>query len=486
MSQPMLGLDTPEDAPPIANDVDSPPPSGRRRLTYTGDFSLKQMESLTKVLDTIAPAAGDRNALRKAIAAAYPKIAAGAKREGNVLLSLIAHGLVNSDTLQPTDLANDLLALPNETERRNQFAKYMIEERMGIDVLQVVHDLRLRGEKASKATIDTELRRRGFDLPGDTTYHLFMLGWMAASGVCAYDKKLQTWTVNNDRLHELVGISFEEVDQFASLTQPQRLFLRTLQQIAQVEGTAPIQATRVRKEAVARYGIEFKGVMRDQVINPLERDGWLASSDMQSKGKSGKIAATSKLRQLDIDVTQSLSTGLIPAELRQRLNTPLATVYQLLNSGTKNEQGIALELLALRLAYDIGLAPMGFRERSADTGYAEVDLVAEGTNLLFSRWLFQCKATRGTVPLHDLAKEIGMATLLHAHVVVMVTRGTFSRDLYEHARKAAENTHLQVVLINGSMLSRYRANGAAAILDLFLDTAADALRTKRRQVVGIA
>jgi hypothetical protein len=115
-----------------------------------------------------------------------------------------------------------------------------------------------------------------------------------------------------------------------------------------------------------------------------------------------------------------------------------------------------------------------------------VDLVAEGTNLLFSRWLFQCKATKGTVPLHDLAKEIGMATLLRAHVVVMVTRGTFSRDLYEHARKAAENTHLQVVLINGGMLSRYRAHGAAAILDLFLDTAADALRTKRRQVVGIA
>jgi len=126
MSQQMLGLDTPEDAPSIANDADSPPPSGRRRLTYTGDFSLKQMESLTKVLDTIAPAAGDRNALRKAIAAAYPKIAAGAKREGNVLLSLIAHGLVNSDTLQLTDLANDLLALPNETERLNQLAKYIL------------------------------------------------------------------------------------------------------------------------------------------------------------------------------------------------------------------------------------------------------------------------------------------------------------------------------------------------------------------------
>jgi hypothetical protein len=469
-----------------ADETEAAPPSGRRRLTYTGDFSLNQMESLTKVLDTIAPAAGDRDDLKKAIAAAYPKIAAGAKREGNVLLSLLAHGLVDPETNQLTPLADELRGLPDEAARLEQFAKHMIEERMGIDVLQVVHDLGLRREKANKASIDAELRRRGFDLPGDTTYHLYMLGWMAASGVCSYDTKLKTWTVDNDRLRDLIGISFQEVDQFSKLTQPQRLFLRTLQKIGQVEGSTPVQATRVRKETVARYGIEFKGAMRDRVINPLESDAWLKSSDMQSKGKSGKVAATDKLLKLDIDVAQSLSTGLIPAELRKRLNTPLTEIYRDLNKGTKNEQGIALELLALRLAYDVGLAPMGFRVRSADTGYAEVDLVAEGANLMFSRWLFQCKATKSTVPLHDLAKEIGMVTLLHAHVVVMVTRGTFSRDLIEHAQKAAQNTHLQVVLIDGSTLSRYRMQGASAILDFLLDTAADTLRVKRGQVAGIA
>ena len=466
--------------------ADDAPASGRRRLTYTGDFSPGQMSSITKVLETIALAVGDRQKLKQAIAAAYPRIAAGAKREGNVLLSILAHGLLDSDTLQFTDLANNILALPNETERSNLFAKFMIEKRMGIDVLQVVHDLRLRGDKANKTSIDKELRRRGFDLPGDTTYHLFMLSWMARSGVCGYSRKQQSWEVDNDRLRELIGISFTEVDQFASLTQTQRLFLRTLKKIGIVEGTTPVQATRVRKEAVAQYGVEFKGVMRESVINPLEKDGWLVSSDMQSKGKSGKVAATEKLLTLDMDIVQQLSTGLIPSELRRRLNTPLTEIYQLLNTGSKNEQGIALELLALRLAYDVGLAPMGFRLRSADTGYAEVDLLAEGTNLLFSRWLFQCKATRGTVPLHDLAKEIGIATIVHAHVVVMVTRGSFSKDLIEHAVKASENTHLQVVLIDGSTLARYRAYGSSAILDFLLETAADALRIKRSQVAGIA
>jgi hypothetical protein len=309
---------------------------------------------------------------------------------------------------------------------------------------------------------------------------------MAASGVCSYDTKRRTWVAHNDELRNLIGISFEEVDAFSTLTQPQRLFLRTLQTMGRVEGTTPIQATRVRKETVNRYGVEFKGAMREKVINPLEAGGWLASSGMQSKGKSGKVAATDKLLKLEIDVAQALSTGLIPPELRKRLNTPLQDIYRDLEKGTKNEQGIALELLALRLAYDVGLAPMGFRVRSVDTGYAEVDLVAEGANLLFSRWLFQCKATKGTVPLHDLAKEIGMATLLHAHVVVMVTRGSFSKDLIEHALRAAQNTHLQAVLIDGATLARYRTQGAPAILDFLLDTAADTLRTKRPQVAGIA
>jgi hypothetical protein len=168
------------------------------------------------------------------------------------------------------------------------------------------------------------------------------------------------------------------------------------------------------------------------------------------------------------------------------LNTPLGEIYQALDKGTKNEQGIALELLALRLAYDVGLAPMGFRVRSVDTGYAEVDLVAEGANLMFSRWLFQCKATKGTTPLSDLAKEIGLATLLHAHVIVMVTRGRFSKDLVEHAQRAAQNTHLQVVLIEGSTLARYRTQGGPAVVDFLLDTAADTLRIKRPQVAGIA
>jgi hypothetical protein len=285
----------------------------------------------------------------------------------------------------------------------------------------------------------------------------------------------------------LAGIGLQEVDEFSVLTLNQRLFLLTLQRIAETEGTNAVSTSRVRKETEAQYAsVAFKGQMREQIIRPLEDIGLLVSSDIQSAGKSGKVAATQKLIDLDVDLARHLSTGLIPPDLRKRLNTPLSEIYKDMASEEKNVRGLALELLALRMAYDVGLAPMGFRERSVDTGYAEVDLIAEGAHLLFSRWLFQCKAIKTKVSLNDLAKEIGMATVLRSHVIVMVSRGSFTKDLREHAIRAAENTHLQVVLIDGDVLRDYRNRGSAALIEFFRDSAAETLRIKRPQVAGIA
>jgi hypothetical protein len=189
----------------------------------------------------------------------------------------------------------------------------------------------------------------------------------------------------------------------------------------------------------------------------------------------------------DVDLASRLSVGLIPGELRSRLNTPLADIYGTImdKKASKNERGLALELLALRLAYDMGLTPMGFRLRASEAGYGEVDLLAEGAHLIFSRWLFQCKAIKSSVDLADLAKEIGMAVLLRGHVVVMVTTADFSGPLKDHALKAIENTALQVVLIDGKLIRSYRLRGASALYDHLQATAATTLRRKRSQVQGI-
>lgn len=68
----------------------------------------------------------------------------------------------------------------------------------------------------------------------------------------------------------------------------------------------------------------------------------------------------------------------------------------------------------------------------------------------------------------------------------MVRRRRFSTSLREHTARATENTALQVVLIDGKTLTRYKNTGSAALLTFLHQTASDTLRLKRPQVAGIA
>jgi hypothetical protein len=68
-----------------------------------------------------------------------------------------------------------------------------------------------------------------------------------------------------------------------------------------------------------------------------------------------------------------------------------------------------------------------------------------------------------TVNLHDLAKEIGMATLLKAHVVVLVSTGRFAKTVERFAQQVAETTPLQVALVPGPMVQRFLDSGERSV-----------------------
>src|SRR5207244_2867972 len=114
-------------------------------------------------------------------------------------------------------------------------------------------------------------------------------------------------------------------------------------------------------------------------------------------GKSGAVSATQKLLELDPTRLAGDVKECVPPDLRASLRAPLEKIYADLSSTSTHEKGIALELLALRIVIDLGLIPKGFRERSAQTSGAEVDLVCEGIHLHFSRWVLQCKNTTSAV-----------------------------------------------------------------------------------------
>ena len=201
-------------------------------------------------------------------------------------------------------------------------------------------------------------------------------------------------------------------------------------------------------------------------------------------GKGGLISPTAKALELEIAAVDELALGTIPVDLQIHLSRPTESILADLESADINVKGVALELLALRLATDFGLSPVELRLRGGDTGGAEVDLVAEGAQLHFSRWLFQCKNQVSVVPVSVLAKEVGMATLLRAQVVVIVTTGVFARSVLEYARRTSETTALQVILVDGSSLARYRLHGAAELRSELHRSALQAVGNKRPQLLN--
>ena len=135
----------------------------------------------------------------------------------------------------------------------------------------------------------------------------------------------------------------------------------------------------------------------------------------------------------------------------------------------------------MKLVRAVGLIPVSFRLRGNATGGAEVDLLAEGLHLHYSRWLVQCKATESTVSVDVLAREVGMAVLLKAHVIVMITMGEFSGTVRQHADQIERTTPLQVVLVDGTQFRRILETDSFALIDILKKQAFEALEVKRPQ-----
>ena len=104
---------------------------------------------------------------------------------------------------------------------------------------------------------------------------------------------------------------------------------------------------------------------------------------------------------------------------------------------------------------------------------------------MFSRWTFQCKRyskeSSTKVSLSEVAKEVGIALFVKAHVVVMVTTTSFTADARKYADVISEATPLQFIFIDGEALDAYLGAGKAALLEYARNNAGAVMESKRRQ-----
>ena len=469
---------------------------GLRALPNMNEFSpgVLGTNHIRQVLLTVRPHVGDREAMATAIEA-YPRIAATTtdrnqrtQRAMNVLIGMSQCGLLQRDgrSILPvfTPVADTLLGCCSDAEADEMFARHILESCQGLELLDAVDMIRDRGEIPTLQAIREELRARGFDITENEGDASKLRQWLEASRIVD-----RSWEVDEHRLQAVVGAGSSTLAEWQGLTRGQRAFLQVLREQDRTVPGEWISTRHVKRLCESSHGraIFPEGRLRDEVITPLAQAGWLEAQGERGGtagrgGDSGDVRAASKLRDLRISLPAEAAVS-IPADLRPRLSVPLEQIFVDLRSTDTGVKGLALELLALRIVRDIGLLPAGFRLRSGTAG-TEVDLLAIGIHLHYSRWLFQCKNTAsGITDVADIAKEAGMALVMRAHVIVMVTTGRFTPNVITFANELAKASPLQALLIDDTVLRHYRAReGRASLIDWLHAKAFQVLRLKAPQV----
>jgi len=376
-----------------------------------------------------------------------------------------------------------LLETPDDNLLYQEFASAILTSLPGPDVLRAIDTLTARGETVNKASLANELEIMGYETPTATTKHLILLQWLRKARVLPP----RGYSVDKQVLASLLNSEPTVLSDVDELSQAELYFLRSLARI-ETDADSLVKVSEVMGYAEKLYQAHFpEDTWQAALLKPLEKKGWieLVRGSSGRGSRSGLVKGTGQFESEYVRRLLEEDAADIPSDLRKRLQTPLPTILLDLESDDTHVKGMALELLALRLATFLDLKFRKWRLRHSEkTGGAEVDLIVEGSRLIFTRWQIQCKNTQA-VALDDLAKEVGLALLLKSQVVMLVTTGRFASSVSTHARRVNESTALQVVLIDGVVLKTMVSGARAApgaLVDVLNKQARETLRQKSSQI----
>lgn len=457
------------------------------RLPSFNDFSPVILKSdLQSCLQIVKSSGGDDKVVVKAWADMYFKGVENKRSSTNIPASLRSLGLTTGTRpLELSDVGEHILAAATKMAALKEFCAHLLRKKNAKLLIEALSSMRKRKATITKPTLKKELMGLGVKgLSNNTTDHSTLKNWMIEAGLLGSD-----CDPNDAEIKSILGISSTEIDEFKSLSLGQQVFLELLRKEHET-GKAPFQVASLLREFRTNNSFLFdEAQFAKKVRQPLVDGGWVEATGLAKGvhgGRSGKIQGTKKL--LDIPLSEVIPDydQVVPADLRAKLNTSLDTLLVDLHGSDTYKAGYALELLALRMIMDLGLEPRHFRVRSAKgTAHAEVDLIAEASQLLFSRWTFQCKRygqeTVTKIGLGDVAKEVGIAIFARAHVVVMVTTTGFSKAAKDYALEITRATHLQFVFVDGAVIRSYLKNGKDSLLAYFQANAKDVMNNKREQ-----
>ncbi len=395
------------------------------------------------------------------------------KLANNTKLSLRAYGLIGEDDATLTEFGATLYELRRDERAFHEvFARHILKNRQGMNVVQCVLDMHAAGESIDLNRLRRWLAERGIAVPRGGKHMSTLRLWLERAGVF-----VSRYRVDRARLEKILGLNVEEFEALAMFTPEQRAYLKAL---ANLDSKGPHLSNDVEKLAIATYGVAFNEKnLPKQVLYPLRDAGYIhLERGTKEAGRGAKpflVTATGKLAaNLATPLIEQLERQ-VRADLRPLLRKPLNGIRRDLKSRDRHVRGLALEALAFKLMRLIDLSYVATRPRGDATGGAEVDLIFEGARLLFSRWQVQCKNT-AHVSLDDVAKEVGLTHVLKSNAIVMVSTGEIGREARRYANRITADSNLCIVMVDGDDLGRIETR-PAAIVDAF------ARKARRRRML---
>jgi hypothetical protein len=433
------------------------------RLPYAKQLSPNQID-LRVLLDLLSAAGGDRVAFQTAVGKRFfpkrdPKNQFTSAM--NTFLSMRAHGLVaGNDPYTVTDLAIELRREPTDSALEAAFAKHLLLNLNGLQLLEVIESLEARGQTVTVARIVDELLALGIDPGGSSGENLNpMKLWLERAHV------LNGWTIDSAVLKQLTGASITEVSELVSMPAPQQAFLRAL---ATVTDPPPHDAAGVRRLAEMQSpGLRFdtKTFSKD-VVERLDRDGWIALTKATG-GRGAKSHRVTPTKRFQDVVSEPLLQAVVeqthlqdPASLRRPLADLLGVVEDV--SLSNHDRGLALEGVCIQVARLTGARFLSWRLRGDETAGAEVDVVAETMQPPYLLVQLQSKAS-AISGREIIDREVGVAATLKSNVLLFVTAKTVGPAARKAAATHMQESGLSILFLDGSDLKK--ANAGAGIGD---------------------
>lgn len=394
----------------------------------------------------------------------------------NTILSLRAYGILDQRG-KLTDLGRQLVSALNDSRRLyDLLARHILLHLHGLDLVQAVIDMRRLGVSITLETLRRELERRGVHMPRGGMHISAMKGWLEKAGVF---KPGSRYDVDEARIKELVGLNPEEIALLADLPQPLRAFVRALAALS--PDGRPLPSNKVAEYASDLYGVSFPEKSLPKALAPLV-DAGLVTLTKTTQGRGAKphlVCPTERLRK---DVIQPLLNAMASAAgfpATALWYQPLSTTLEQLRSNERHVKGQALERLAVYLCWLLDLQFRGWRRRGKETAGAEVDVLAEAARLVFNRWQIQCKNTY-YVSLDDVAREVGVASVLRPHIILIVTSGRVGQEARAYATDVMKQTYLNIAFLDRDDLQRI-ASDPSAVIDVLRREAEHAMEIKRSE-----